>query len=332
MQISFNIDSLLLTTTPFYQKNRKKKNQIGFTSSTRFSRRISTKIDVSHQKMLIIVAHTRRTTDYFIPGHSFAILKIFESKGKNQNSEKRTLFFIYNPWGTDIPENMLENPDEVLKNGKYDLEFLDKENKKQIENIEINNLNDGLTLIEYSDILDYFEKFEIHQNYYSYEIISKKVRFEDLEAKFSINFSIKQGQESQKYFVFFNLFNNLFLYPQIQPYKIEKIDITPKPIKLTSYLKPNKANNMLYKGIEFENTLNQNNYTLNFELKKFNYDIVDHFFLTFYVPNNSISIEENDISATKVSEDCPENCNQNGICEKENGKCNCSYDVKFILS
>lgn len=304
-------------------------------SSPSYAKRISSKINLGTQNFLVVIGHTRKINKYFIPSHAFAFLRIFDVNVRLKDPDhydynKITIFYMYNPWGTDIPENMLENPKDILNTEEFYLRLNVSSKETKIEKILNDEINDGLFFIEYSDILKYFEGIEVHKTYDSYEIISKKIIFEDLVTNFSIKFSIKRMPESEEFFLFFNLLNNIFLSSQIQLYEIIKIDISPKPFNVTYFLSPNANINMHYKGLKFQKFLSQTDFILSFTLKKLNYDIVDHIFLSFYVPKNSMIINDNDISVSKIIEKCPENCNKNGIC-KTDGTCECFPKVFKLI-
>lgn len=271
-----------------------------------------------------MVAQSSTTTDFFIRGHAFSILGIFDVKVKGLGDpdfpsfDILTLFYLYNPWGTDIPDNMRENPKDIFK--KKDL--LGKGFALKIDNID-----DGKTFVEYSDVLRYFEKINMYETFENHEVISKKIDFLDVETDFEVNFTLNSSSGS-KCFLFFNLLNDVLLSPQIQPYHIESLEVFPPLSNKTFYLEPSSGDNMFYKGISFQAEASLN-YILKFRLKKFHYDIVDHFFLSFYTPESSTQI--NSINISKKNEICPENCNQNGKCNNFDGTCVCFPKVIFYI-
>lgn len=312
-----------MTKTPeFIKKNRKNVKKLY--SSPSYAYRVGSKIDYEKQSKLIMVAQSSTTTDFFIRGHAFSILGIFDVKVKGLGDpdfpkfEMLTLFYLYNPWGTDIPDNMRENPKDIFK--KKDL--LGKANS-----IKIDDINDGKTFVEYSDILRYFEKINLYEIFENYEVVSKKIDFFDVETSFEVNFTLNSNYGSNC-FLFFNLLNDVMLSPQTQPYQIESLEVFPPLKNTTFYLDPKSKNNMLYKGVSFQAGI-KSNYSLKFKLKKFHYDITDHFYLSFYIPENSLQINNIDIS--KKNEVCPENCNQNGVCNNFNGSCACFPKVIFLM-
>lgn len=274
-----------------------------------------------------MIAKSRSNVDSFIKAHAFSVLGIYnvEVKGFHDpdfpNLKVLTLFFLYNPWGTDIPKNMLLNKKDILDKKKLI--------KRAVLKIDKTTDNDGKFFIEYSIILRYFEKINIYERYENYKIISKRIDFLDSKATFEVNFTLSLDVNSTC-FLFFNLHNintNDPFFPQIQPYEIENLEITPKMANSTLYLEPQVGNNMIYKGMSFRNS-GKSNYTLAFKLKKFNYDIIDHVFLNFYSPKNSLHISG--LYVSKIDEICPENCNNNGKCNNFIRECVCFPKVFFF--
>lgn len=270
-----------------------------------------------------MIAKSRSNTDAFIKDHAFSILKIYNVIAKGLDDpdfpdfNTLTFFYLYNVWGQ-------------MQQDLIDISSKRKILAQAIEQINVNTAeNDGRFLIEYSTILKFFKKIDIYETYENYEVKTNKIDFLDSQAEFEVQFTLNSNSNS-KCFLFFNLRNlNEIdpLFPQIQPYTIESLNISPQMANSTKYLEAGDVNNMIYKGMSFHRLGGNSDYTLKFTLKKFNYDIVDHIFMSFYVPKNTLQILN--VSVSKKKESCPEECNQNGICNTFQQACTCKPKVIY---
>lgn len=267
-----------------------------------------------------ILLATTRKSNFFIPNHAFAVLRVFDYNGT-------TLLRIFNPWRRDV---FLKSFTENLNEKEYTI--YEDNGKGGFTQVKMSNLNkfDGKTFIRYEDFLKNFEKIEVYKSFNSYEVISKRIGFKDSEADFTVKFEVISEEEI---FIFFNLINDgEILSPQIQAFEITAFEISPAPFSIDkSSMEYNGMRNSLHKGVRVRKYVAQREFLLRFRARKFNYDVTDHIFLSILGEKNGVFVYENEILVSKKQESCPEKCNKQGICKENVGKCECFENVVFFF-
>lgn len=217
------------------------------------------------------------------------------------------LFLLYNPWGTDFPQNKWNDSNPHFNNENI---------KKQID--FKNNENDGFFYLSMSDIIKNFEKIiSIHVDF-TYEPISLQVPLPP-GPKNLIQISFKPKPFATT-FVYCDIIDKK-IKNQIQPYSISNFSVVP-------FTSINQGEFMIYKGFSsvFLLTIFQSTVTMRFNVEKFNEDIDDKIFVTFYAKKNSLKIT----SKMEEFEGCYNNCNKKGKCI--NNICQCDKNVMYLIS
>ena len=133
-----------------------------------------------------------------------------------------------------------------------------------------------------------------------------------------------------------DVLNNDFLSDQISPYIVSNLKIYPKPAEFKLYFDSDDLHSknefdMTYKGGYYNNANGVVNYQLSFLVKKFNYDVENKIYLSFYAPKQSLQFVNITLSQNE-NYPCPNNCSGHGICRTNVCQCVNEVNNKLILS
>lgn len=257
------------------------------------------------------------TAKKIIPDHSFAVLGIYHVWF---GTDLVTLFYLYNPWGTDIDNNKWNDTNELLHT---------KEFKRHIP-FKIEYANDGKFFYSLEDVVLNFERAIGTSPNTKYEPFSVEVPLTDaIEQTIKIKFKVNIFQQS---YIYFDLLNDdLFKY-QIQPYEIQEVSILPLVLPLSADVKSSNKftfisvfESFIYKGLFSWFPIPFIYYTLNIRIRKFNYDIIDKMFIVFYTHKDTVQI----LNKIESKQGCEDNCNNQGKCV--NNTCICNENVNHCL-
>ena len=281
-------------------------------------------ISVQNYKNKILLGKTSLQLKYLISDHAFSFLGISQTM---LNKISYTFVKLYNPMGTDIPVNLIDPETSKL----LPLFIAQITNTKVKKAEKFFDANDGIFYLTYNDILNYFAKITCYEPSLIHEIFSKELILEgEIETNFSIVFEQKiYNKNSQRVFFFFNLLKNELLSNQTQPFEVKNLQISPIPPKFESLLdgKSKKYIDLTYQGCLFVQNLSNTTYTLNFTIKKYNYDVMDKIYLAFFAPLNSIKFLK--VSKKPSNSNlCPNKCSSHGICNILNKTCMCYRTVE----
>ena len=231
----------------------------------------------------------------FIPSHSFSILGFSGCDVKGVSNHESCLFHLYNPWGSDTAVSSFV---KKFMGGKK----IPMESMKLISN---DKTDDGIIYIPFSLILIHFDEIisvAALENYHTkYEIIPLKM---DVKNKLSIIYNLTGSDDI---YISFELLNDEILTDQIKPFQI--VDVQADNAKVFTSKKSENERGFVYKGLLISDIKSNNVIRLNVTIEKFNNDIIDTLFLTFYTNG-----EINRITKYKKNKGCASNCNEHGRC------------------
>ena len=268
----------------------------------------------------LLTAKTPSATAIIIPDHSFSILAMYSVFLPNSLIPVY-LFYMYNPWGSDLEKNEWEDSNPYLQMDSV---------RSQIPGINFEIKNDGLFFYSYRQFVFHFERIIIVDTLPDYEPFSVEVPLpNDVESDIEVEFSANKFEET---FVYFDLLNDDLFKFQVQPYRLSLLLIFPMAFQfdtdIDSQFKINlltKTDSFVYQGIVSLFSFLVPTFKIKVRVTKFNNDITDKLYLTFYARKGKVSI----VSKPTFSSDCPNDCGGHGHCDR--GSCVCDQNVIAIL-
>ena len=287
---------------------------------------IFSKLDKIHDT--VAIAKTKNNIPFLIRDHAFSILGVYDVH--YENATAITLFYLYNPWGTDVGSNKVDD------NYRYseDAELMSQMNIAMLGA----NFNDGKFFVEYSTILNYVERITAFEPLFDYEIVTIKIAMPSIiHSNYILHFLQKpvSNSSSNRTFFYFNLLNENLLSAQTQPYEIANVNVYPPLHDFTVMIDENGNSDptysLLYKGGYYANTskekLENQTYSISLSVTLYDYDVADFLNIAFYAPKGSVKI----LNATNIhSSDCPNSCSSHGMCYHSNKTCLCFSGVFFL--
>lgn len=268
----------------------------------------------------LLTAKTPSATAIIIPDHSFSILAMYRVFLPN-NLIPVCLFYMYNPWGSDLETNEWEDSNPYLQMASV---------RSQIPGVNFEIKNDGLFFYSYRQFVEHFERIIIVDTLPDYEPLSVELPLpNDVETNIEVEFSANKFEQT---FIYFDLLNDDLFKFQVQPYKLSYLIIYPLAFQfdtdIDSQFKLNiltKTDSFVYQGLVSLFSFLVPTFKIKFRVTKFNNDITDKLYMTFYGRKGKVNI----VNKPTFSSNCPNNCGRHGYCDK--GSCVCDQNVITIL-